>query len=82
MNAAHSLSILPAVAEALAAGHPVVALESTLITHGMPYPPNVTMATAVEGIVRAKQDLSLINISEPTRLLSISYAVFCLKNKT
>ena len=28
------------------------------------------------------QDLSLIHISEPTRLLSISYAVFCLKKKT
>ena len=53
MNAAHSLSILPAVAEALAAGHPVVALESTIISHGMPYPQNVQMATEVEGIVRA-----------------------------
>src|SRR5674536_272783 len=30
---------------------------------------------------RAVQDLSLIHISEPTRLLSISYAVFCLKKK-
>ena len=29
----------------------------------------------------AQQDLSLIHISEPTRLLSISYAVFCLKKK-
>src|SRR5674536_108196 len=30
---------------------------------------------------RGGQDLSLIHISEPTRLLSISYAVFCLKKK-
>ena len=32
---------------------PVVALESTIISHGMPYPQNVAMATEVEGIVRA-----------------------------
>src|SRR5678815_6190998 len=32
-------------------------------------------------LVRALLDLSLIHISEPTRLLSISYAVFCLKKK-
>eukprot|EP00658_Telonema_sp_P-2_P059080 TRINITY_DN47770_c0_g1_i1.p1 TRINITY_DN47770_c0_g1~~TRINITY_DN47770_c0_g1_i1.p1 ORF type:complete len:104 (+),score=24.59 TRINITY_DN47770_c0_g1_i1:33-344(+) len=31
---------------------------------------------------RGVEDLSLIHISEPTRLLSISYAVFCLKKKT
>jgi pseudouridine-5'-phosphate glycosidase len=41
------------VAEAVAAGRPVVALESTIISHGMPYPQNVAMATEVEGIVRA-----------------------------
>ena len=40
------------MAEALAAGRPVVALESTIISHGMPYPQNVAMATEVEGIVR------------------------------
>eukprot|EP00658_Telonema_sp_P-2_P044403 TRINITY_DN3227_c0_g1_i2.p2 TRINITY_DN3227_c0_g1~~TRINITY_DN3227_c0_g1_i2.p2 ORF type:complete len:104 (+),score=59.85 TRINITY_DN3227_c0_g1_i2:184-495(+) len=31
--------------------------------------------------IEAEDDLSLIHISEPTRLLSISYAVFCLKKK-
>ncbi len=40
------------VAEAVDAGRPVVALESTIISHGMPYPQNVAMATEVEGIVR------------------------------
>ncbi|MDN5787542.1 pseudouridine-5'-phosphate glycosidase [Pseudorhodobacter sp.] len=44
--------ILPEVAEALAAGRPVVALESTIITHGMPYPQNVEMAETVEGDIR------------------------------
>ncbi|WP_326493826.1 pseudouridine-5'-phosphate glycosidase [Rhizobium sp. SL86] len=40
------------VAEALAAGGPVVALESTIITHGMPYPANLETALAVEAVVR------------------------------
>jgi pseudouridine-5'-phosphate glycosidase len=47
-----SLTVAPEVADALAAGHPVVALESTIISHGMPYPQNVAMAREVEGIVR------------------------------
>ena len=38
------LDIAPEVAEALAAGKPVVALESTIISHGMPYPQNVETA--------------------------------------
>lgn len=44
--------IHPPVAEALAAGRPVVALESTIITHGMPWPDNDAMAGAVEAIIR------------------------------
>ncbi|WP_373356887.1 pseudouridine-5'-phosphate glycosidase [Pseudoroseicyclus sp. CXY001] len=43
----------PEVAEALAAGAPVVALESTIITHGMPYPQNIETARAVEAEVRS-----------------------------
>lgn len=46
------LDIAPEVAEALAAGKPVVALESTIISHGMPYPQNVETALAVEKLVR------------------------------
>ena len=45
------VDILPPVAEALGAGRPVVALESTIITHGMPYPQNSGMAANVERIV-------------------------------
>ena len=41
------------VAGALAEGRPLVALESTIISHGMPYPTNVEMANGVEAIVRA-----------------------------
>jgi pseudouridine-5'-phosphate glycosidase len=45
------LDIHPAVADALRRGGPVVALESTIITHGMPYPANNDMAAKVESIV-------------------------------
>ena len=47
------LSLSPDVAAALDSGNPVVALESTIISHGMPYPTNVAMANEVESIVRA-----------------------------
>ena len=46
------LDIAPEVAEALKAGKPVVALESTIISHGMPYPQNVETALQVEQIIR------------------------------
>ena len=46
------LDIHPEVAQALAEGKPVVALESTIISHGMPYPQNVQTALEVEAIVR------------------------------
>ncbi len=51
-DGAMSCAIHPAVAEALDAGRPVVALESTIISHGMPYPQNVTTAAEVEQVVR------------------------------
>ena len=46
------LDVNPEVAEALASGKPVVALESTIISHGMPYPQNVETALKVEQIIR------------------------------
>lgn len=46
------LVLLPEVRDALAAGRPVVALESTIVTHGMPFPANVETALAVEAVVR------------------------------
>ncbi|MBR6490475.1 MAG: pseudouridine-5'-phosphate glycosidase, partial [Muribaculaceae bacterium] len=46
------LSISQEVQEALAAGKPVVALESTIISHGMPYPQNVETALKVEQTIR------------------------------
>jgi pseudouridine-5'-phosphate glycosidase len=45
------LSISPAVQSALDAGSPVVALESTIITHGMPFPQNLEMAQNVERVI-------------------------------
>ncbi|TWI63470.1 pseudouridine-5'-phosphate glycosidase [Pseudoduganella lurida] len=46
------LSFSPEVANARTAGKPIVALESTIISHGMPYPQNVVTAKEVEQIIR------------------------------
>jgi pseudouridine-5'-phosphate glycosidase len=46
------LEIHPELKKALAEGKPVVALESTIISHGMPYPQNINTAIEVEEIVR------------------------------
>ena len=57
------LSISPEVQEALKAGKPVVALESTIISHGMPYPQNVETALKVEQTIRengAVRDLPVL----------------------
>ena len=52
MNLNKYLDVNPEVAAAVAAGKPVVALESTIISHGMPYPQNVETALNVEKVVR------------------------------
>src|SRR6266508_3836345 len=50
--AAPQVRMRPDIAEALAWGKPVVALESTLIAHGLPRPDNLTVARELEAIVR------------------------------
>ena len=52
MDLKQFLNVSAEVQEALKAGKPVVALESTIISHGMPYPKNVETALRVEEIVR------------------------------
>ena len=52
MNYNKYLDVNPEVAAAVAAGKPVVALESTIISHGMPYPQNVETALNVEKVIR------------------------------
>ncbi len=47
------LTVLPEVADALADGRPVVALESTIVSHGLPRPDNLTIARDIEDAVRA-----------------------------
>jgi pseudouridine-5'-phosphate glycosidase len=47
-----ALSVSPEIAAALAAGRPVVALETTIVSHGMPWPANLETALAVEDEVR------------------------------
>jgi pseudouridine-5'-phosphate glycosidase len=47
------LQLSPEVTDAIATNKPIVALESTIISHGMPWPQNAQTAKAVEGVVRA-----------------------------
>ena len=49
-----TLRIDPEVADALASGTPVVALESTLIAHGLPRGRNLDVARELEGVVRSE----------------------------
>lgn len=48
----HLIDLHPEVKTALENNQPVIALESTIISHGMPYPQNVEMAKTVENIIR------------------------------
>ena len=52
MNAEKYLDIKPEVAKALKKGQPVVALESTILSHGMPFPENLGFAAQVEDVIR------------------------------
>ena len=54
MNYEKYLSVTPEIQEALKAGKPIVALESTILSHGMPYPENIEFAHKVEEIIRAE----------------------------
>lgn len=54
MNYKDYLSITPEIQEALEQGKPIVALESTILSHGMPYPENVEFAHKVEEVVRGE----------------------------
>ena len=52
MSVADLMDFSPEVAEARTAKKPIVALESTIITHGMPYPRNIETARSVEEAAR------------------------------
>ena len=52
MNVKQYLSVSPEVEKAVAAGKPVLALESTILSHGMPYPQNLEFAAKAEAIAR------------------------------
>ena len=56
-GAKHGIVVGAEVARALRDGAPVVALESTIISHGMPYPQNLATAQEVEAIVRQGANL-------------------------
>ncbi|HVA85043.1 MAG TPA: pseudouridine-5'-phosphate glycosidase [Candidatus Saccharimonadales bacterium] len=78
------LHISPEVADALSSGRPVVVLESTLISHGLPYPQNVEVATRSEAAVRgagavpatvAIRDGRILVGLEPDLLLELATAL-------
>ena len=52
MNLNQYLDIAPEIRSAVAGGKPVVALESTILSHGMPYPENLAFAARVERVIR------------------------------
>ena len=54
MNYRDYLSVTPEIQKAIDEGKPVVALESTILSHGMPYPENLEFAAKVEEVVRAE----------------------------
>jgi len=69
------LAIAPEVADALRDGTPVVALESTLISHGLPYPQNVEVATASEAAVRSSGAVpATVALNEGRLLVGLSGA--------
>ena len=64
MNLEKYLDVSPEVAEALKAGKPVVALESTIISHGMPYPKNVETALNVEKVMEEADEIQIVPVEE------------------
>ena len=48
------LDVLPEIQQAIDENKPVVALESTILSHGMPYPENLAFAAEIEKIIRAE----------------------------
>ena len=67
------ISYAPEVKAALDAGRPVVALETTIVTHGMPYPINVRTARSLEDIIRAEGAVpATIAIMDGTILIGIT----------
>ncbi len=63
------IRLSPEVADALRDGRPVVALESTLISHGLPYPQNVEVATASERAIRSSGAIPATVAMKDGRLL-------------
>ena len=61
------------IADALRAGRPVVALETTIVSHGMPWPDNLDTALAVEAVVREAGAVpAAIAVSTPSVLTSLA----------
>ena len=56
------LRVLPEVKEALSLRQPVVALESTILAHGLPHPENFELAKELSHILRSKERYELLHL--------------------
>jgi hypothetical protein len=75
---AHDLLLSPSVRQALTQGGAVVALESTIITHGMPFPQNLQTAREVERIIRdAGAEPATIAILDGRPCVGTSHSLHC-----
>jgi pseudouridine-5'-phosphate glycosidase len=67
------LAVAPGIAEAIGKGRPVVALETTVVTHGLPHPDGLEAAAAMERAVRAAGALpALIGILDGQARVGVS----------
>ena len=71
------MKIEKAVQEAIAYGNPVVALESTIVAHGMPFPQNLDLAKEVEDILRGKVNFKNIAFGCQGRDNIIFLTIYC-----
>lgn len=67
------IEISDVVTQAIKNNEPVVALESTIITHGMPYPANLETALKVENVIKAKVYLHQSQLFIKQSLCCISF---------
>ena len=72
------LDIAPEVARSLNTGKPVVALESTIISHGMPWPQNAETALRVEQLIRDEGAVPATPLPEAWAHVAANWASTCV----
>lgn len=74
-SASSLLKILPEVSEALSLGKPIVALESTILAHGLPPPENIQLARDISKIIRSRGAVPATIAGEYERLHEFQYVL-------